>query len=121
MRASDSLSQAVSFLRHKGGSSYLSRLADRTLQDCPVQSFISDAIIPAAGLHKGVHFVCLLSGSCRLHVDPANGLDALSVVSPCCLASCSFCNTLLVLFCYPTRVDPQKPHPNRFLELKSLR
>ena len=47
---------------------------------------------------------------------PANGLDALSVVSPCCLASCSSFNTLLVLFCYPTRVDPQKPHPNCFLE-----
>ena len=41
----------------------------------------------------------------------------LSVVSPCCLASCSSCNTLLVHPCYPTRVDPQKTHPNRFLEV----
>ena len=48
----------------------------------------------------------------------ANGLDALSVVSPR-LASCSSLNTLLVLFCYPTMVDPQKPHPNRFLESES--
>ena len=40
-----------------------------------------------------------------------------SVVSPCCLASCSSFNTLLVLFCNPTRVDPQKPHRNRFRDL----
>ena len=46
----------------------------------------------------------------------ANGLDALSVVSPCCFASCSSFNTLLLLFCYPTRVDPRKPHPNRLLD-----
>ena len=43
-------------------------------------------------------------------------MDALSVVSPCCLASCSSFNALLVLFCYPTRVDPQNPHPHRVLE-----
>ena len=32
---------------------------------------------------------------------------------------CAFCGfpMILVLFCYPAMVDPQKKHPNRFLEL----
>ena len=31
------------------------------------------------------------------------------------LTSCSSFDTLLVLFCYPTEVDPRKTHPHRFL------
>ena len=46
-------------------------------------------------------------------LPPAIGLDALSVASPGCLASCSSFS-LLVLFCSPTRVDPQKPYANPF-------
>ena len=48
--------------------------------------------------------------------NPANGLHAFSVDSPRCFTSWSSFNTLVVLFCYPTEVDPQKPDPNRFLE-----
>ena len=41
---------------------------------------------------------------------------AFSVDSPCCFARCSFFDTLLVLVCHPTGVDPQKTTPNSFLE-----
>ena len=53
------------------------------------------------------------------HSSPANGLDALSVVSPCCLASCSSFNTLLVLFCYPTRVASTKTASKLFPRSRS--
>ena len=67
----------------------------------------------------GISPELICSGGEAFPFNLGNGLDALSVVSPCGLASCSSFNTLLVLFCHPTRVDPRKPPPNRFLDLNT--
>ena len=45
-----------------------------------------------------------------------NSLNALFVDFASSFLCRFFFSTLLVLFYYPTWVDPHKPHPNRFLE-----